>query len=341
MKTLNKILAALLLVLASQVNAQVKSVYTETPPVIDGVLDDAMWQNSLISTDYKTFVPDYSQDMPYKTVTYMAHDDENLYFAFKAYDDPNLVKTSISARDKIRADDWICINLDSFDDSQSLYGFYINPNGIQMDSRFSAGKDDYGIDMIWYSAGKVDADGYTIEIRIPFKSIRYTSKGGNVNMGVIFERKISRFSIQGTYPALDPKQGMSFLTQTLPLKYDRVKKSVLLEILPAITYANNRTHVDGDYVSDDNFEPSLTMKYGLTSDLVLDVTINPDFSQVEADASRVEVNQRFAVNYPEKRPFFLEGNEQYNFASSGMFSPIRKIVNTRSIVGSGFLWSNR
>jgi uncharacterized protein DUF5916/cellulose/xylan binding protein with CBM9 domain len=332
LKTLNKILAALLLVIASQANAQVKSTYAETPPVIDGVLDEAMWKQSKIATDYKTFVPDYSKDMPYETVTYMAHDEENLYFAFKAFDDPTLVKTSISARDKIRADDWIAINLDSFDDSQSLYGFYVNPNGIQMDSRFAAGKDDYGIDMIWYSAGKMVDDGYVLEIQIPFKSIRYTSKAGDVNMGVIFERKISRFSIQGSYPALDPKQGMNFLIQTLPLEYDRVKKAVLLEILPAVTYANNRSQEQGEYVSEDNFEPSLTMKYGLTSDLVLDLTINPDFSQVEADASRVEVNQRFAVNYPEKRPFFLEGNEQYNFASSGMFSPIRKIVNTRSIV---------
>jgi hypothetical protein len=313
-------------------NAQVKSVYTDTPPVIDGVLDDAMWEKSKITTDYKTFVPDYSQDMPYKTTTYMSHDDENLYFAFKAYDDPNLVKTSISARDKIRADDWICINLDSFDDKQSLYGFYVNPNGIQMDSRFSAGKDDYGIDMVWYSAGKMVADGYVLEIKIPFKSIRYTSRAGNVNMGVIFERKISRFSIQGSYPALDPKQGMAFLTQTLPLKYDKVKKAVLLEILPAVTYANNRSHEEGKYVSEDNFEPSLTMKYGITSDLVLDVTLNPDFSQVEADAARVEVNQRFAVNYPERRPFFLEGIEQYNFAGGSSFGPIRRIVNTRSIV---------
>jgi len=313
-------------------NAQVKSVYADTAPVIDGVLDDAMWKQSKITTDYKTFVPDYSQEMPYKTDTYMAHDEENLYFAFKAYDDPNLVKTSIAARDKIRADDWICINLDSFGDSQSLYGFYINPNGIQMDSRFSAGRDDYGIDMVWYSAGKMVDDGYVLEIKIPFKSIRYTSKAGNVNMGVIFERKISRFSIQGSYPALDPKQGMAFLTQTLPLKYDRVKKAVLFEVLPAVTYANNRTHEEGKYVSEDNFEPSVNLKYGITSDLVLDATINPDFSQVESDAARVEVNQRFAVNYPERRPFFLEGNEQYNFASSGMFAPIRKIVNTRTIV---------
>ena len=332
LKTTYKILLAFTLMLTSQLNAQVKSVYADSPPVIDGVLDETMWQNSLIETDYKTFVPDYSKDMPYKTATYMAHDDENLYFAFKAYDNPNLIKTSISQRDKIRADDWICINLDSFDDNQSLYGFYVNPNGIQMDSRFSAGRDDYGIDMIWYSAGKITDEGYVLEIKIPFKSIRYASKAGNVNMGVIFERKISRFSIQGTYPALDPQQGMAFLTQTLPLRYDRVKKSVLLEILPAITYANNRTHEDGAYVSDDNFEPSLTMKYGITSDLILDATVNPDFSQVEADASQIEVNQRFSVNYPERRPFFLEGNENFNFASGGMFAPVRSFVNTRSIV---------
>ena len=325
-------LIGLLLFFSTQVTARIHSIYAENSPKIDGVLDEPVWQNSPSVTGFKSFVPDFGQSLPHETVAYIAHDDENLYFAFKAFDEPDKIKTSVAARDKIRDDDWICINLDSFNGKQSMYGFYINPNGIQMDARFAAGKEDYGIDMIWYSAGKIVSDGYVLEVKIPLKSIRYAVKEGKVDMGVIFERKVSRLSTQVTFPVLDPKQGFNFLTQTMPLSYDRVKKSVLLEVLPAITYARNKTHENGDYVKENNFEPSLTMKYGLTSELVLDATINPDFSQVEADAQQVEVNQRFPVNYPERRPFFLEGNENFGFAGNSDFGPVRSVVNTRTIV---------
>ena len=326
------LLLVCLLFLALPGKAQVKSMLAETEPVLDGVLDDAVWQKAPSLTGFKTFVPDFSKDMPFKTIAYVAHDDENLYFAFKCFDDPNEIKTSIAARDKIRDDDWVCINLDSFNGGQSLYGFYVNPSGIQMDSRFAAGKDDIGLDLIWYSAAKIVEDGYIVEAKIPFKSIRYTAKKGAVEMGVIFERKMSRFSSQASFPALDPKQGFTFLTQTLPLQYEGVKKSTLIEILPAVTYGSSREHTGGAYVSDDNFEPSLTAKIGITSELVLDATLNPDFSQVESDAPQVDVNQRFAINYPERRPFFLEGNENFNFAGSSGFAPVRQVVNTRTIV---------
>lgn len=331
LKTRSLLFFVLVLLTIAQSKAQELSHFTERPPVLDGVLDDEVWQNSATFTGYKTFVPDFSKDMPFKTIAYMAHDAENLYFAFKCYDDPNQVKTSIAARDKIGADDWICINMDSFNDKQTLYGFYVNPNGIQMDTRFAAGQDDPGQDMIWYSKGQIDEDGYSIEVRIPFKSIRYAYKGGKVDMGLIFERRISRFSMQGTFPELDPNQGLNFLTQGMHVQYNDVKKTTLFEAIPAITYSQNRTQEEGKVVNDSNFEPSLTLKYGLTSDLVLDATINPDFSQVEADATQVEVNQRFAVFYPERRPFFLEGNENFNWAGTSFLSSVRSVVNTRTI----------
>ncbi len=304
----------------------------ESAPTIDGILDESFWQEAPMVTGFKTFVPDYEKDMGHKTEVYMAYDEDNFYFAFKAFDDPDEIKTSIAARDRIRDDDWICINLDSFDDHQSLYGFYVNPNGIQMDSKFSAGRDDYGIDMVWYSAGQINKDGYFIEIQIPFKSIRYRNDE-IVNMGVIFERKISRLSMQGTYPALDPQMGKNFLMQTQRMSYKDIRKFTLLEILPAVTYANRSTHQEGSLKNDiDRFELGLTAKYGITSDLILDATINPDFSQVESDAGQIDINQRFAIFYPERRPFFLEGNEVFNFAQTGHRDAVRSVVNTRTIV---------
>jgi len=326
------LLTLLLVVGLTSGYGQVKSQMATTPPVLDGVLDDEIWQQSPQVTGFKSFVPDFGKEIPFKTIAYVAHDSENLYFAIKCFDEPDKIKTSIAARDRIGADDWICINLDTFNGGQSLFGLYVNPSGIQMDTQFAAGNEDIGVDLIWYSAAKIDDEGYNVEIRIPFKSVRYSAEDGKVDMGVIFERRVSRLSTQVTYPALDPEKGFAFLTQMMPLKYDNVRKYTLVEVLPAVTYLNNTVEEGGERVNTSEFQPSLTTKIGITSDLVLDATLNPDFSQVESDVGQVEVNQRFAVFYPERRPFFLEGSQNFNFAATGMFSPVRQVVNTRTIV---------
>ena len=151
-----------------------KPLRTDTPPVIDGVLDDPVWTQAPSETGFKTWRPDFGKDMHEKTVVYYAYDRENLYFAYRCYDsEPSKIKASITARDTINQDDWVCLNLDTFNDQQSLYALYVNPLGIQGDSRFEGGQEDFTVDVVWYSAGRIDAEGYTIEIRIPFKSIRY------------------------------------------------------------------------------------------------------------------------------------------------------------------------
>ncbi|MFQ5630974.1 MAG: DUF5916 domain-containing protein, partial [bacterium] len=309
----------------------VKPLRTDTPPAIDGKLDEPFWQNAPTVTGFKTFVPDYGIEMEHQTIVYQAYDRENLYFAFRCFDsEPDKIKTSVTRRDNVRPDDWVCINLDTFNDQQSLYAFYINPAGIQGDTRYANGREDPGIDVVWYSAGQIDEQGYTIEVQIPFKSIRFSNKE-RVEMGVIYERRVSRKSVQGTYPPLDPKQAMAFLTQMMPLEYTDVKHYKLLEVLPAVTYGRNQVREqDRLALADEDSDFSLTAKYGLTSDLILDGTYNPDFSQVESDAGQVDVNLRFALFFPEKRPFFLEGNENFNFAGSAG-GPLSAIVHTRTI----------
>ena len=307
----------------------------EKAPVIDGKLDDPVWQLCPSVTDFKTFAPDFGRDGTQKSIAYMAYDSENLYFAFRCFDtEPDRIKSAVSARDNVGSDDWVCINLDSFNDQQSLYALYVNPAGIQMDSRFAAGKEDFSADVVWYSAGKMESDGYTIEMCIPLRSIRY-SETNPVTMSVFFERYISRLSEHSSYPALDPGMGMNFLPQMTPLLYPDVKHFSLFELLPALTYSQKHRLDSGDLVVDQRKgDFSLTTKYGLTSDLILDGTYNPDYSQVESDAGQVDVNLRYALYYPEKRPFFLEGNEIYNVAAtqSSAIDPIVSIVHTRTIV---------
>ncbi len=306
---------------------------TDTPPVIDGILEDQVWQKAPHVKGFKTWRPDYGQEMADDTFVYYAYDSENLYFAFRCFDrQPDKIKASVSSRDHIHSDDWICVNLDTFNDHQSLYALYCNPLGIQGDSRFEGGLEDLSVDIVWYSEGRINDEGYAVELQIPFKSIRYSHKEP-VEMGVIFERAISRKSEAGTFPVLDPKQAGNFLTQSVALIFHDIKHYTLLELLPAVTYSSKSSIDEGALASEgDKGDLSLTGKYGITSRLILDGTYNPDFSQVEADAGQVDFNIRYALFYPEKRPFFLEGLEKFNFGGYDASDPLGAIVHTRTII---------
>lgn len=306
---------------------------TSTPPVIDGRLDDQVWAQANSENGFLTWRPDYGKEMSERTVVYYAYDQENMYFAFRCFDsEPSRIKASVTSRDNIIQDDWVCLNIDTFYDQQSLYAFYVNPLGIQADSRYEEGQEDYTVDVVWYSAGRIDNQGYTIEVRIPFKSIRYRHKEP-VQMGIIFERNLSRYSQSGTFPPLDPDRGLDFLTTTRPLIFRDIKHYTLLEVLPAVTYGQNSLAEEGELVRQ-KAEPAvgLTAKYGLTSQLIMDATINPDFSQVESDAGQVDFNLRYALYYPEKRPFFLEGREKFTLAATETGTPLEAAVHTRNII---------
>src|ERR1041385_2052125 len=293
-----------------------------TPPAIDGNLDEAFWKLAPHVSGFKTFLPDYGITPKEQTEVALAYDHENIYFAFRCYDDVTKIKASMSARDKMTADDFICINLDSFNDQQGLTAFYVNPLGIQGDSRFTAGNEDFSPDFVWYSAGKIDSAGYTVEVQLPLKSLRYNNDEPTM-MGVILERFISRRSEHSSYPRLDPAKGFAILTEMVPLAYPGINHSTLLEILPTLT-ATRQDVRRGTALERDKQagEASLTAKYGITSNLILDGTVNPDFSQVESDAGQVDINLRYSLFYPEKRPFFLEGQDNFNIgANANLLDP--------------------
>ena len=296
----------------------IRPEFTSTSPIIDGNIDEPFWKIAPHVSGFKTFIPDFDQVPKEQTDVALAYDRENIYFAFRCYDDPSKIKASVSARDKMTQDDFICINLDAFNDHQGLTAFYVNPLGIQGDSRFAAGNEDFSPDFVWYSAGKIDSLGYTVEVQLPLKSLRYKD-ADPTTMGVILERFISRRSEHSSFPRLDPAKGFALLTQMYPLEYSGVEHYKLLELLPAVTatrqYIRNGATLER---SKQQGEVSLTAKYGLTSDLILDGTINPDFSQVESDAGQVDINLRYSLFYPEKRPFFLEGQDNFNLGSSSI-----------------------
>jgi hypothetical protein len=306
---------------------------TETPPVLDGKLDDPVWQSALTVTGFKTFQPDYGKDASSRTIAYAAYDKENFYFAFRCYEDnPKKIKATLTKRDNVFGEDFASVILDTFNDKQGGYGFIVNPLGVQGDGMMDIGGNlNDSHDMVWYSKGVIDDEGYTVEIKIPFKSIRFPGKK-KITMGIIYIRQTVRQSEYASFPEISPTKG-SMLAQSMPVTVSGIKYKRVVELLPAFTHSRISSIDEGELkVEKKQSDVSFTSKFGITSGLTMDAAYNPDFSQVESDAGQVDVNLRYDLFYPEKRPFFLEGNEIFRFSGNTEDAPLVSIVHTRRIV---------
>ena len=302
--------------------------------VIDANLDEKVWKETPPFTTFVSYRPDFGKRLKDSTYAWIVYDNENLYIAFRCIDsDPAGIKASIAARDQIIDDDWVCVNLDSRNERLGTNAFVVNPAGIQYDAWSTATSEDVSIDLVWYSAGKITDRGYNVEMKIPFKSLRF-STGDSVNMGVLFERRNARTLTHVTYPALDPSKGNAYLTQLLSIKMAGIKHKNLFEVLPSVTYTFHQQS-DGSSLKTDKNKPDVgcSFKYGFSSSMILDATINPDFSQVEADAGQVDINLRSRLFLREKRLFFMEGSDKFNIAAvqSTVIDPLWYLVYTRNI----------
>jgi hypothetical protein len=314
-------------------SASIPIYKTETPPVIDGKLDDPVWQKATRFDNFITFKPDYGKPTSEKTVVLMTYDRKYIYFAFDCQDsEPAKIKASIAKRDAIDMDDWIGVVLDTFGDQQGGYIFEVNPLGVQLDGKINAdGNGDASFDTIWESKAIINGKGYSAEMAVPFKSLRYPFKK-KLTMGLLFSRFIGRKSEQTSFPELSPEGG-AIMTQAQKIELSDVKFERPVEFIPALTYDQGSAQNEGAMKSTGkNTNFSLTGKVGLTSNLTMDATYNPDFSQVESDAGQIDVNLRYSIYYSEKRPFFLEGMENFSFATAMEASTISAIVYTRAIV---------
>lgn len=330
--------AAIVLVLSAadglraQQRPELAAQRTMAPPVLDGVLDDAMWQGAAMSLgDWVSYSPLRGDRGDLRTDVRIGYDDRYVYFAFHCFDpEPDKIRTTISRRDTAFADDWIAISLDSAGTGQTAYHLFVNPSGVQMDAiNTSSSGEQFEADLLWDSVGKVTSDGYVVELRLPLQSIRF-SGGDQVRMGIIFFRKVSRTGVSYSWPAMPP--GEWVFENHAGLDFQNLKPRRLLEFLPSLTYGVRQTRATRDRwnPADQNAQLGLSVKHGITSNITVDATVNPDFSQVESDAFQVQVNQRFPIFYSEKRPFFMEGMGLFNVAGSG--ENLRTAVHTRRII---------
>ena len=320
---------------------RLEAVRVPAAPIIDGHLDDQAWQTPPLALgEWITYNPAYGETLAQETEVWVAYDDENLYFAFRCRDpEPDKVRANLSRRDQLFNDDWVGLSLDSLAAGQSSYDMFVNPRGVQADilTSSSAG-EQLAPDWVWDSAGRATAEGYDAEIRLPLESIRF--KGGReVLMGVMFWRRVSRLGQSASWPSIEP--GRSFIERHATLVLHDLKAPLTLELIPSVTYSTHQLRESPDRFGPRDSEPDagLSLKYGVTSSVTLEGTVNPDFSQVESDAFQVEVNQRFPLFFSEKRPFFMEGIGTFELAGANGDAVMRTAVHTRRIVDP--LWGGK
>ena len=315
---------------------------TPDPPVVDGRLDDLVWRDAALVTEFVQTNPVEGAAPTEVTEVWIAYDPDHLYVAFYAhYDDPSQMRANRVDRDEAWRDDWMAVMIDTFHDQQRAYRFSVNPYGVQGDAVLSAGRrrrgppgggGDSSWDTLFDSGGVIVADGWTAEMAIPFKSLRYPSRGeGAHRWGLQIVRTMPTKDETVVWSPVS-RNIAGELTQMGVLEGLRgLSVSRNLEILPTATAIQLGERRDTGYV-DDRVEPDMgvNVKYGITSDLTADFTINPDFSQIESDRPQIEVNQRYPLFFPELRPFFLEGQEIFRVPGR------TRLIHTRTIVDPQF-----
>lgn len=264
------------------------------------------------------------------TEAYLGYTDKNFYAVFLAFDkEPKKLRARMLRRELIDDDDQVGLWLDTFHDQRHAYMFYSNAYGIQQDGLFAENQGfDNSFDTLWHTYAKINGNGYMVMIEIPFKSLRFRPDAGN-DWGFILIRVIPRNSEHSFFPVNTNRiQGM--LTQEGTLQgFENISPSHNMQFIPYTSVGAFRSLDERDPAGDRFTGKHVDPKAGLDSkivikdSLVLDTTINPDFGQIESDDPQVTINQRFAVFFPEKRPFFQE--------NSNFFQTPLNLVFTRNI----------
>jgi hypothetical protein len=286
--------------------------------VIDGVLDEADWAAAEPARDFLRFQPAEGGAPGGTTEVRFLQDEQALYVGVRVRDAGYAVRARVSPREDINSDDQVGVYLDTFDDGRSGYVFYLNPLGIQQDARANGDDWSFSWDTVLRSAGTVDEDrqGYTIELAIPWRSLKYRAGDGPQTWGVILTRKIPGEGAKYGFPRLETNHPALFQQAAELVGVRPAASGSGLELIPSLTVAQqwgpgaDLGRADFDPWTD-AVRPSLDLRFGLAPDLGFAAAINPDFSQVESDVADVRLNALFAFQFPEQRPFFLDGVDAY------------------------------
>ena len=305
----------------------------ETPPVIDGKLNEEIWKQAAVFKDFYQTAPGDNIAPSKPTIAYMAYDAENLYIAFYCYDEPDKIRATIAKRDGVFGEDNVRVHLDTYDDQRRAFVLGFNPLGIQQDGIYTEGGNvDFSVDVVMESKGVIVSDGWTLEVKVPFKSLRY-SAGKGKNWGIHVSRNIDRFNDEfDSWMPQDPNISSWLAQEGKITGLENIKVERTLELVPSITLSETGRRratfptSSGRFVNGgiDN-DIGLNLKFNITPNITFDAAFNPDFAEIEADALVVTTNQRFPIFFQEKRPFFLEGADIFQSPLQPFYS--RTIVD--------------
>jgi len=312
----------------------VSTAFVESAEIrVDGRLDDAAWAGAPVLHGFTQYEPVEGVAASERTEVRVLVTHDAVYFGVEAFDDEGGIRATQARRDGFgRTDDHVRFVLDTFDDQRRAFVLQVNPLGVQGDGLWIEGQGgrgepiDWNPDFLWQSAGRVGTDRYVVEVRIPLESLRFPDQAVQ-DWGLQIQRTIQRSGFRSSWAPLSGDVANRLAQSGRLSGLQDLDPGLFMEVNPVITGSRvgawddegdvfRRSSAGGDF--------GMNVTYGLTSNLTLDGTYNPDFSQVEADAGQITVNERFAIRLPEKRPFFLEGTDVFNLPA--------QLVYTRSIV---------
>jgi hypothetical protein len=320
-------------------NIRVVPPRLEAAPTIDGILDEPMWANAARLTGFSQYAPSDGRPADDSTEVLVWYSATAIHFGIRAFERHGLVNATLAERDRITADDYIELLLGTFNDGRQAMVFAVNPLGVQADGILvetgatSGGFDgatvvrerpDLSPDYVFESKGQLTDYGFVVEIRIPFKSLRY-QPAEMQTWGLNVVRYVGHSGYEDAW-APAKRAASSFLRQSGSLtELTDLRRGVVLDVTPELTAsASGAPDPDGWRYDGHRPEVGATVRWGVTNNLTMNGTVNPDFSQVESDAGQFSFDPRQALFFAEKRPFFLDGIEQFSTPNSLIYS--RRIV---------------
>ncbi len=302
-------------------------------PTVDGFINEAQWRNATVLDLNYDDVPGKGQPAPVKTTAYVYEDGQSLHVALYAYtDNTDQLRAHLSARDKARADDLLGIVIDTFNDERNAYEFFVNPLGVQIDARMTDNrgwKANDSWNATWHSAAQIVEDGWTAELSIPLKILRFADTQGLQTWGLAVYRSYQGESQQWlTNFKRDNQQNCNLCQFSKVTGFKDVKQSNNLQFIPGVTYTYHQEKADStindEWSGSGKLDASLDMSWAPTENSTLNATLNPDFSQVEADTAQLDINSPHTLSVAEKRTFFLDGAEY-------LTTDLLNLVHTRNI----------
>lgn len=301
---------------------------------IDGVLDEKAWEDAVVIKLPFEWLPGDNIPAPVDTDCLVTFDADNFYVGLRCYDpEPSKIRAHLMDRDAMETfiqDDHISFMIDTFNDERRGFQFRANPLGVQADANFSEseGYEDFSWDAIWDCEGEITEWGWALEIAIPFNQLRFPETSDVQTWGFSIERSYPRNVRHRMTSHRRDRDVTCIICQFNKITgIQGISPGLNVELDPTLTTIRTDTRAGFPADPDAPMEngkidpdPGLTARWGITPNLILNATVNPDFSQVEADVRELEVNTRFAIRYPEKRPFFLEGADFFLTPMEAVFT---------------------